>query len=50
VSTVDAIFKKYDIRGLVGTEITPEKVAAIAASFVDVLDLAGKSVVVGYDM
>jgi phosphomannomutase len=50
VSTVDAIFKKYDIRGLVGTEITPEKVAAIAASFVDVLDLAGKSVVVGHDM
>jgi phosphomannomutase len=50
VSTVDAIFKKYDIRGLVGTEITPEKVAAIAASFVDVLDLSGKSVVVGHDM
>ena len=50
MSTVDAIFKKYDIRGLVGTEITPEKVAAIAASFVDVLDLAGKSVVVGHDM
>lgn len=50
MSTVDAIFKKYDIRGLVGTEITPEKVAAIAAAFVDELDLAGKSVVVGHDM
>ena len=50
VSTVDAIFKKYDIRGLVGTEITPEKVAAIAAAFVDELELAGKSVVVGHDM
>jgi phosphomannomutase len=50
VSTVDAIFKKYDIRGLVGTEITPEKVSAIAAAFVDELDLAGKSVVVGHDM
>jgi phosphomannomutase len=40
----------YDIRGLVGTEITPEKVAAIAAAFVDELKLAGKSVVVGHDM
>jgi phosphomannomutase len=50
VSTVDAIFKKYDIRGLVGTEITPEKVSAIAAAFVDELELAGKSVVVGHDM
>jgi phosphomannomutase len=50
VSTLDAIFKKYDVRGLVGTEITPEKVAAIAAAFVDELDLAGKSVVVGHDM
>jgi phosphomannomutase len=50
VSTLDAIFKKYDIRGLVGTEITPEKVAAIAAAFVDELELAGKSVVVGHDM
>ena len=50
MSTVDAIFKMYDIRGLVGTEITPEKVAAIAAAFVDELKLAGKSVVVGHDM
>ena len=50
MSTLDAIFKKYDVRGLVGTEITPEKVAAIAAAFVDELDLAGKSVVVGHDM
>ena len=50
MSTVDAIFKKYDIRGLVGTEITPEKVSAIAAAFVDELELAGKSVVVGHDM
>ena len=50
MSTLDAIFKKYDIRGLVGTEITPEKVAAIAAAFVDELELAGKSVVVGHDM
>ena len=50
MTTLNAIFKKYDIRGLVGTEITPEKVAAIAAAFVDELGLAGKSVVVGHDM
>jgi len=50
VSTLDAIFKKYDIRGLVGSVITPEKVAAIAAAFVDELELSGKSVVVGHDM
>lgn len=50
MSTLDAIFKKYDIRGLVGTEINPENVAAIAAAFVDALELAGKSVVVGHDM
>ena len=50
MSTLDAIFKKYDIRGLVGSVITPEKVAAIAAAFVDELELSGKSVVVGHDM
>jgi phosphomannomutase len=40
----------YDIRGLVGSEITPENVKAIGAAFVDELELAGKSVVVGHDM
>ena len=40
----------YDIRGLVGLEITPENVRAIGAAFVDELELSGKSVVVGHDM
>jgi phosphomannomutase len=40
----------YDIRGLVGHEITPENVKAIGAAFVDELELSGKAVVVGHDM
>ena len=40
----------YDIRGLVGQEMTPESVKAIGAAFVDELGLSGKSVVVGHDM
>jgi phosphomannomutase len=50
VNALDSIFKKYDIRGLVGSEINPQNVAAIAAAFVDALELKGKSVVVGHDM
>lgn len=50
MSSLEKIFKKYDIRGLVGKEITPENVASIAAGFVDELELAGKAVVVGHDM
>ena len=50
VSSLQKIFKMYDIRGLVGSEITPENVKAIGAAFVDELELAGKSVVVGHDM
>jgi phosphomannomutase len=40
----------YDIRGLVGREMTTENVRAIGAAFVDELELAGSSVVVGHDM
>jgi phosphomannomutase len=50
VSSLQKIFKMYDIRGLVGLEITPENVRAIGAAFVDELELSGKSVVVGHDM
>ena len=50
MNALDTIFKKYDIRGLVGTEINTQNVSAIAASFVDTLELKGKSVVVGHDM
>ncbi len=46
----NSLFKSYDIRGLVGEELNAEVVAVIAAAFVDELDLAGKSVVIGHDM
>jgi phosphomannomutase len=42
--------KAYDVRGLVGSQLTTEVVAALAAAFVDEVDLAGKDVVVGHDM
>ena len=45
-----AIVKAYDVRGLVGTELTEPVVEAIGAAYVDVLELAGQSVVVGHDM
>lgn len=40
----------YDIRGLVGSEMTFDGVKAIGAAFADELELAGKSLVVGHDM
>jgi phosphomannomutase len=40
----------YDIRGLVGSEMSPEVVKAIGAAFVDELGLLGKLVLVGRDM
>lgn len=50
MSSLRKIFKMYDIRGLVGSEMTIENVKAIGAAFADELGLAGKSVVVGHDM
>ena len=46
----DAIVKTYDVRGLVDIDLTEEVVAALAAGFIDELKLAGKEVIVGYDM
>ena len=46
----DAIVKAYDVRGLVGIDLTEQIVQAIAAGFVDELELAGKDVIVGHDM
>ncbi|KGF19711.1 phosphomannomutase/phosphoglucomutase [Pseudoglutamicibacter albus] len=43
-------FKAYDVRGIVGESITEETVEATAAAFVDVLGLAGATVLVGGDM
>jgi len=50
MSSLQKIFKMYDIRGLVGSEITLDGVKAIGAAFADELELAGKSLVVGHDM
>ena len=46
----DAIVKTYDVRGLVGKDLTFEIVEALAAGFVDELGAAGSDVVVGHDM
>ena len=42
--------KTYDVRGLVGTELTDDVVEALAAGFVDEVGAAGSTVVVGHDM
>lgn len=46
----DAIVKTYDVRGLVGKDLTTEIVAALAAAFVDELEAAGSDIIVGHDM
>ena len=46
----DAIVKTYDVRGLVGIDLTTQVVEALAAGFVDELGAAGQDVVVGHDM
>jgi phosphomannomutase len=46
---ISAIFKAYDIRGKVGTELTPETVTAIGKAFADWLPTEG-IVAVGRDM
>ncbi|WP_336716172.1 phosphomannomutase/phosphoglucomutase [Arthrobacter sp. USHLN218] len=43
-------FKAYDVRGIVDETITEATVEATGAAFVDVLGLAGRSVLVGGDM
>ncbi len=45
-----AIVKTYDVRGLVGSQLTEEAVTALAAGFVDEIDAVGREVVVGHDM
>ena len=42
--------KAYDVRGLVGSQLTIEVVTALGAAFVDEVDGAGRDVVVGHDM
>jgi len=42
--------KTYDVRGLVGSQLTEEIVACFGAAFADELELSGKDLVVGHDM
>ncbi len=51
----DSVFKAYDIRGLVATELSPELAYRVGRAFVQVLRsenmvFEGKKLVVGYDM
>ncbi|MFM5903916.1 MAG: phosphomannomutase/phosphoglucomutase [Microbacteriaceae bacterium] len=46
----NSIVKAYDVRGLVGTDLNPQIVEAIAAGFVDEIGLDGQPVVIGHDM
>ena len=46
----DEFVKTYDVRGLVGSQLTEEVVECFGAAFADELDLAGEEFVVGHDM
>lgn len=50
VDRLKAVVKTYDIRGLVGIDLTETVVEALAAAFVDEVDAAGSEVIVGHDM
>jgi phosphomannomutase len=45
-----AAVKAYDVRGVVGVDLTEDMVRALGAAFVDEVDAAGGLVVVGHDM
>jgi phosphomannomutase len=45
-----AFVKTYDVRGLVGSQLTDEVVEAFGAAFADEIDGAGRDLVVGHDM
>ena len=49
-TALDTVVKTYDIRGLVGMDLTEEVVSALAAAFVDEVGAAGRDVIVGHDM
>lgn len=42
--------KAYDVRGLVGSQLTDDVVEALGAAFVDEVDAAGSEIIVGHDM
>lgn len=45
-----AFVKTYDVRGLVGSQLTDEVVEAFGAAFADEIEAAGSELVVGHDM
>ena len=47
---LSVFIKAYDVRGLVGSQLTDEVVEALGAGFVDELDAGGSSIAVGHDM
>lgn len=50
IESLRSIVKAYDVRGLVGEQLTEEMVEALAAGFIDEISGAGSDVVVGHDM
>jgi phosphomannomutase len=49
-SNLSAIFKAYDVRGLVPDQLDDDLARAVGAAFVSVTGAVGSSVVVGHDM
>ncbi len=47
---LDLIVKSYDIRGLVGTQLTEPAVRAFGAAFADLIGEAGAPIAIGHDM
>ena len=45
-----SFIKAYDVRGLVGTQLTEQVVEALGAGFVDEIGAAGAEIAVGHDM
>jgi phosphomannomutase len=49
-SNLSAVFKAYDVRGLVPEQVDDDLARAVGSAFVAVTDSAGTGVVVGHDM
>jgi phosphomannomutase len=47
---LDRAYKTYDVRGIVGRDITIEVAYATGAAFVDEIEAAGKNIIIGHDM
>ena len=47
---LSAFIKAYDVRGLVGSQLTPEVIRALGAAFADEVAATDSAIVVGHDM